>query len=150
MAGRLSTAPSHAKGYELIGDDDETAPPPTRLPGRSYRTVIIAFLTCVIICLGFKLVSDNAFSLRVTSSQLLAASDCPCTPSKVPQYFDTTAGLWAVPTATGKAPFLAQTRTFDPTATYVPNAPLQTSIPIEGMGAEDRSIFNMMGFVFTF
>ena len=38
-------------------------------------------------------------------------------------------------------------RTFDPTATYVPNAPLQTAIPVDGMGSENRSIFQMMGCV---
>jgi hypothetical protein len=40
---------------------------------------------------------------------------------------------------------MAQTRIFNPTATYVPNEPLQTSIPIQGMGAGNESIFKMMG-----
>lgn len=42
---------------------------------------------------------------------------------------------------------MAQTRTFEPTATYVPNEPLQTAIPIEGMGEKDESIFKMMGYL---
>jgi hypothetical protein len=42
---------------------------------------------------------------------------------------------------------MAQTRTFDPEATYVPNAPLQTSVPIDGMTAANRSIFNLMGYL---
>ncbi|KAK0618463.1 acid phosphatase [Bombardia bombarda] len=74
--------------------------------------------------------------------------DCPCRPSAdVPQYFQTSPELWAGPTATGRAPFLAQTRTFDHAATYVPNAPLQTSLPIQGMAPQNESIFDMMGFL---
>jgi hypothetical protein len=42
---------------------------------------------------------------------------------------------------------MAQTRTFDPEATYVPNAPLQTSVPIDGMDSANRSIFQMMGYL---
>lgn len=81
----------------------------------------------------------------------------------VPQYFQTSPELWYVltpfpsflvclltrfgragPTATGKAPFMAQTRTFE--GTYVPNAPLQTAVPVVGGGDEGRkSIFEMMG-----
>lgn len=62
----------------------------------------------------------------------------------VPQYFQTSPELWAGPTATGKAPFMAQTRVV-PTGTYVPNQPLQTQVPIEGMTSQNESIFNMMG-----
>jgi hypothetical protein len=40
---------------------------------------------------------------------------------------------------------LAQTRVFDPAATYVPNEPLQTSIPIDGRKPGNDSIFKMMG-----
>ena len=42
---------------------------------------------------------------------------------------------------------MAQTRALDPTATFVPNEPLQTSIPIKGMKDGDDSIFRMMGFL---
>lgn len=106
------------------------------------------------------------------SSSPLAGSDgngdCPCaptptTPTKVPQYFQTEPELWAGPTRTGKAPFLAQTRTWPvadatgtgtgtlppPTAgaTYVPNEPLQTAIPVEGMREGDPPIFALMGYL---
>jgi hypothetical protein len=40
---------------------------------------------------------------------------------------------------------MAQTHVFEPTATFVPNDPLQTSIPIEGMKEGNQSIFKMMG-----
>lgn len=42
---------------------------------------------------------------------------------------------------------MAQTRVIDGTATYVPNEPLQTSIPIEGMQQGNDSIFKMMGYL---
>jgi hypothetical protein len=66
----------------------------------------------------------------------------------VPQYFQTTPELWAGPTATGKAAFMAQTRVV-PTGTvaFVPNAPLQTQVPIEGMTSQNESIFKLMGYL---
>lgn len=68
------------------------------------------------------------------------------TSAKVPQYFQTTPELWAGPTATGRAPFLAQTNavSFDSTATFVPNTPLETAIPIVGQ-QQNQSIFHLMG-----
>ena len=50
------------------------------------------------------------------------------------------------PTATGAAPFLAQTNPapFAGQATYVPNAPLETSEPIKG-APQGKSIFQKMG-----
>lgn len=74
-------------------------------------------------------------------------SSCPCAPSRVPQYFQTSPELWAGPTATGVPAFMAQTRVIDATATYVPNEPLQTSIPIEGMQQGNESIFRNMGYL---
>lgn len=74
------------------------------------------------------------------------AKPCPCPPasstSSVPQYFQTSPGLWAGPTATGRAPFLAQTRAWE--GEYVPNAPLQTQVPFRG------DIFGGMGWVIFF
>lgn len=64
----------------------------------------------------------------------------------VPQYFQTSPELWAGPTATGKAAFMAQTRVV-PTGTFVPNHPLQTQVPIQGMTAQNESIFNLMGYL---
>jgi hypothetical protein len=73
---------------------------------------------------------------------------CPCDePQDVPQYFQTSPELWAGPTATGKAPFMAQTVTFNPTATYVPNEPLRTAIPVDGMTDTDPGIFKLMGYL---
>ncbi|KAG9257813.1 histidine phosphatase superfamily [Emericellopsis atlantica] len=76
-----------------------------------------------------------------------AGHGCDCSGPKPPQYFQTSPELWPGPTATGRAAFMAQTRVFEPTATFVPNEPLQTSIPIEGMQQGNESIFQMMGFL---
>lgn len=48
--------------------------------------------------------------------------------SDMPDYFQTNPGPWTGPTKTGAAPFLAQTNavSFAPTATFVPNEPLES------------------------
>ncbi|KAI9757524.1 MAG: hypothetical protein M4579_003437 [Chaenotheca gracillima] len=63
-----------------------------------------------------------------------------------PQYFQTSPELYAGPTATGAAPFLAQTNPapFGPSRTYVPNTPLQTAEPIQG-NTKNQNIFELMG-----
>ncbi|EGY21722.1 3-phytase A [Verticillium dahliae VdLs.17] len=68
------------------------------------------------------------------------------TSADVPQHFQTSPQLWAGPTATGRAPFLAQTRLV-PTGSFVPNSPLQTAMPIEGMAAQDEGLFKLMGYL---
>ncbi|KAB8302460.1 hypothetical protein EYC80_005868 [Monilinia laxa] len=83
----------------------------------------------------------------VTSSALLPEKQPSSTSTtNVPQYFQTTPELWAGPTATGRAPFLAQTNpvSFAPTVTFVPNSPLETAQPIVGQG-HNESIFQLMG-----
>lgn len=99
---------------------------------------------CLILLFASNLYLALPYFLPSRSS---SGNDCPCRPSKVPQYFQTSPQLWAGPTATGKPAFLAQTRAFDPTQTFVPNEPLQTAIPIEGMKDENESIFHMMGYL---
>lgn len=68
------------------------------------------------------------------------------TSGKVPQYFQTSPELWAGPTATGRAPNLAQTNpvSFAPSVTFVPNNPLETAMPIVG-AQQNESIFQLMG-----
>lgn len=86
----------------------------------------------------------SAQNARLPSAQ--EGSNCPEKPTKVPQYFQTSPELWAGPTATGRAPFLAQTNpvSFAPTATFVPNTPLETAEPIAGQ-SRNQSIFQLMG-----
>lgn len=99
------------------------------------------------------LVSASLLQLYATTNRLTfrpppsAEGACNCSSSPdVPQYFQTSPELWAGPTATGRAPFLAQTNPvfFTPTATFVPNDPLETGEPIIGQ-AQNDSIFHLMG-----
>ncbi|KAH8890844.1 phosphoglycerate mutase-like protein [Thozetella sp. PMI_491] len=147
MAGKPSI-----RDYEPVGqieDGPDAGSTPMRQPASGPKRTPNLFVVAVgAIGLGLPLVAAGLFFW--TSERLAhqkAIGDCPCLPSDVPQYFQTSPELWAGPTPTGKQPFLAQTRTFNPTATYVPNAPLQTSIPIEGMGSGNQSIFEMMGYL---
>lgn len=61
--------------------------------------------------------------------------------SSVPDYFQTSPQIWAGPTATGKAPFLAQTD-----VATAPSTPLQTGVPIIG-NSQNQSIFEHMGYL---
>jgi hypothetical protein len=164
-------------GYQPVGQNEdgtssESSPqynqhPNPHFPGngaskRSYKTFALAFLTSLILCLGLGLATGDGslFGIRRPgaecgqpwwdSEQSAASNECPCRVKDVPQYFETEIPQWRGPTATGKAPFLAQTMTFDPTATYEPNAPLRTAIPIEGMSSQNTSIFQMLGYVDVF
>lgn len=65
----------------------------------------------------------------------------------VPDYFQTTPEVFAGPTITASiAPFLAQTNPapFGQEASFVPNAPLETALPIAG-NTNQSSIFQLMG-----
>lgn len=147
---------SDSTGYELVHQDEEDTatgdlpkssmqPMPLLRHHRTdqrHRISTIFLAACVVILLATTLYLSLPYSF---TSRL--PDSCPCRPPDVPQYFQTSPQLWAGPTATGAAAFLAQTRTFDPEATYVPNAPLQTSVPIEGAKEGNRSIFEMMGYL---
>lgn len=112
-----------------------------------FRNATYVLSVLLIILLASNLYTALPYSFHSGRGQLGSGSDgCPGSGPPPPQYFRTSPALWAGPTATGPPAFLAQTRVFDPAATYVPNEPLQTSIPIEGRKSEnDSSIFKMMG-----
>ncbi|PSS03648.1 3-phytase A precursor [Coniella lustricola] len=153
----LSLQPKEARGYQLVHDDDTddhyglpstpVEPVPygssRSFPRFSLRTTIISLTSAVLVIVAFNLVLSPGSSRHHSSDEC----DCPRPTTTVPQYFQTTPELWAGPTATGAPAFLAQTRTFDPTATFVPNQPLQTAVPVDGMGSANESIFQMMGYL---
>jgi len=161
MLDRPSTKPPARRDYQLVAEENESdderdegvekesrpdlplQPSPSESPRRRrLRFAIVAFIACAAVVVGLKVASDKGVSLRMGSA---GVEDCSCRARPdVPQYFQTSPQLWAGPTATGKAPFLAQTRTFDPTA-YTPNGPLQTAIPVQGMKSSNESIFKLMG-----
>ncbi|KZL87955.1 histidine acid phosphatase [Colletotrichum incanum] len=142
--------PSHTAGFFDVDLGGGIASAPS---SRRRATVAIALALAVVGCmlafvvLGFAW--DNGGVRRGPGAldNLKNLDDCPCRPDDdVPQYFRTSPELWAGPTATGRPAFMAQTRVL-PTGTFVPNQPLQTDIPIEGMGSKNESIFNMMGYL---
>lgn len=160
----LKLKPKEARGYTLVQGDDSlddrevSSTPAEPLPYQTYpprrffhslnlKTVLIGILSALLVLVSFNLAFGPSTSKHHGSGSDMG-SGCDCKPTAtVPQYFQTSPELWAGPTATGAPAFLAQTRTFDPTATFVPNQPLQTAIPIEGMGAQNESIFQMMGYL---
>ncbi|KAF4988262.1 hypothetical protein FGRMN_9866 [Fusarium graminum] len=142
-----SKAAPGSSGYQPVHQDEldgEHPAPPVipRGPIRAYRSTVLLLSALVVILMGANLY----LSLPLAFSGSRSGS-CPGAPHRVPQYFQTSPELWAGVTATGKPAFMAQTHAFEPTATFVPNDPLQTSIPIEGMKEGNRSIFQMMGYL---
>ncbi|KAI9171429.1 3-phytase A [Paramyrothecium foliicola] len=149
--------PSHSRvdssGYQLVNQNealDADAGPsfpltPPLIPDRRYKTLTFILSACLVLLLAFNVFLSLPYFLPGSGS-----GPCRGSTQHVPQYFQTSPELWPGPTATGQAPFMAQTRTFDPAKTYVPNEPLQTAIPIEGMQEGDRSIFQMMGFLSSY
>lgn len=111
-------------------------------PAGRYRMIAMASCIVILVAANLYLSLPYAFSTHGYHND-----NCPVPPEDVPQYFRTSPNLWPGPTATGAPAFLAQTRMFDPTATFVPNEPLQTSMPIEGMKSGNESIFRMMAFL---
>lgn len=113
-----------------------------RGPNRPYRNLVIVLSGLVVVLLGANLYLTLPWAFGGSAS-----ASCPCSPSDVPQYFQTSPELWAGATATGKPAFMAQTRVFDPTNTFVPNEPLQTAIPVVGQKEGNESIFHNMGYL---
>lgn len=118
-------------------------PPRPSKAEQRWRLATYILSVLVVVLLGLVVFLSLPLSFRRKPND----DPCPCRPKHVPQYFQTSPELWPGPTATGRAPFMAQSRTLNPTATYVPNDPLQTSLPIEGMASGNESIFRMMGFL---
>lgn len=115
--------------------------------GINIKTILIGIISALLILVALNLAFGPASPGHHRESSLADNCDCAKPTTTVPQYFQTTPELWAGPTATGAQAFLAQTRTFDPTASFVPNQPLQTAIPIQGAGSNNESIFQMMGYL---
>lgn len=137
---------------EATEDDDEAdaeigKSPPEPLVRHSHDLRFRNATYVLSVLLVILLASNLYFTLPYSFSGPASDDDCPCSQPRPPQYFQTSPQLWPGPTATGRPAFMAQTRAFDPTGTYVPNEPLQTSIPIEGMKSGNDSIFKMMGYL---
>ncbi|KAF7553288.1 hypothetical protein G7046_g7149 [Stylonectria norvegica] len=139
---RSRHARGESSGYQLVPKEEGQESVPNMLPrnaNRPYRTLTLILAGFVVLLL--------ASNVYLTLPYAFSGSRSGCSPPRVPQYFQTSPELWAGPTATGRPAFMAQTRAFNPTATFVPNEPLQTSIPIVGQKKGDQSIFKLMGFL---
>lgn len=154
-------APNTESAYELVDQHDayqepeleDTPPPKPRYhrsaSRRTIKAVAVVIAACFVVFVVFQIISNDAID-RFRKAMAGAGNgidDCPCRPSNVPQHFQTRPQLWPGPTLTGQPAFLAQTVAFKPSETYVPNEPLVTSIPIQGMTSQNQSIFNMMGYL---
>ncbi|KAH7256949.1 histidine phosphatase superfamily [Fusarium tricinctum] len=153
-SGILKSKPAPgSSGYQPVHQDERDGrdegyggphvqPITPRGPIRAYRNTVLILSGLVVVLMGTNLYLSLPLAFSGSGS-----GSCPGDPPRVPQYFQTSPELWAGVTATGKPAFMAQTHAFEPTATFVPNDPLQTSIPIEGMKEGNRSIFQMMGYL---
>ena len=147
---------SNTTGEESEDDKEETTDPKSQLldsppfyglPKQASskftrRNTVIMLTSAFVLILGLvALVRASWFERRATSSEC----DCAST-TTVPQYFQTTPEIFAGPTATGRAPFLAASNPapFGPAGTFVANAPLETALPIVG-NTQNQSIFHLVG-----
>ncbi|KAK4449285.1 histidine phosphatase superfamily [Podospora aff. communis PSN243] len=129
---------------DAIQRDTQTIRGTTRKT-RRWMTFALAFTLALTLCLALNYVTGNTSSFH-SPNRHLSNTTCSCSPTpSVPQYFQTTPELWAGPTPTGNAAFLAQTRTWQ--GDYIPNSPLQTAVPIPGSEPNQKSIFQMMGYL---
>lgn len=121
------------------------------------RKAIIIVVGCFVLFSSYILLFNRVVALTLANTAGEATlpyvhkDHHPEDSTRVPDYFQTTPELWPGPTATGKAPFLAETNpvSFAATATYVPNTPLETAEPIVGQG-RNQTIFKLMGHVSSY
>jgi hypothetical protein len=114
---------------------------------RNFIKAWIVLATLLIVYLLYIMIAAKGVALALTGGAIAAVSPVSGqSTGKVPDYFQTSPELYAGPTATGRAPFLAETNpvSFAPTVTFVPNAPLETAEPIIG-ATQNQSIFQLMG-----
>ncbi|KAL7900654.1 hypothetical protein HDV63DRAFT_369265 [Trichoderma sp. SZMC 28014] len=111
---------------------------------RRYSTTIIALVETLVVLLASNLYLSLPYFFPGCGS-----NSCPCRPSKVPQYFQTSPNLWPRPTTNDQRPTATPhfSTTFNPTATFMPNEPLQTAIPVKGMKPGNDTIFKMTGYL---
>lgn len=116
-----------------------------------FTKAIIVVFSCLVIYVTCDMLMSKLAVISIAAGRHLstqAGEADSAAKHTVPQYFQTSPELWAGPTATGRAPFLAQTNavSFGPSATYVPNQPLETAMPIVG-NTQNQSIFQHMGYL---
>ncbi len=123
---------------------------PLGKPKRSLRErwtflgqVVLFVLIIVQFCMLYRSYTSKT-TCSIPSPGPLRKDDSTST-TRQPDYYQTSPELWAGPTPTGPAAFLAQTNPapFSST-TYIPNAPLETQVPVKG-NIENGNIFQLHG-----
>jgi hypothetical protein len=142
---------------KMASDNFDSLPLQKSLTPRTQQALkkafLVAFSGVVLYCTYNILFNDVLMLARATKGGQLesgkVSSNCECEggTTTVPQYFQT-GTAWSGPTATGPAPFLAQSNpaSFAVTQTFVPNTPLETAVPVVG-GSPNGSIFHLMGYL---
>ena len=111
-------------------------------PSHTIRQAAVMLFSFFISALGFVALARASWLERRAG---IATSESSST-TTVPQYFQTSPEIFAGPTATGRVPFLAASNPapFGASRSFVPNAPLETALPIVG-NTQNASIFRLMG-----
>ena len=128
-------------------DEDDSADPQGQIsqpskPPQTRSLAAVMLFSLLVLILGLAALARAAWFERRAGT---VTSDSSST-TTVPQYFQTTPEIFAGPTATGRAPFLAASNPapFGASRTFVANAPLETALPIVG-NTQNASIFHLMG-----
>lgn len=137
VRGSLQTGPR----YELAFPVGARAAIKHRIPSRILFSVqIVLFLGSVMLFIMLY----RSFAWAAAAGYVYAAVvDKKVTTTSDPLYFQTTPEFMPGPTATGEAPFLAETNPAPFLGTsYIPNSPLETQVPIAG-NTNDGNIFQV-------
>jgi len=146
----VSIIPSQYLSLKTEEEDDTAqegrtspAPPPSpKEPPRITRSSTIKMLFYSFVAL----LGLIAFTGAAVLENRQASSTKAVSSAAAPGPFQTSPELFAGPTATGRAPFLAETNPapFGASRSFVPNTPLETALPIVG-NTQNASIFQLMG-----
>ena len=112
------------------------------VPPQSRRLTAMILFSLFVLIVGLVALARAAWVERRGG---VPTSACSST-TTVPQHFQTTPQIFAGPTATGEAPFLAANdpAPFGASRSFVANAPLETAVPITG-NTQNASVFRSMG-----
>ncbi|KAG9248531.1 acid phosphatase [Calycina marina] len=149
MAASLERESWQYKGIGASQEDATHSPSSKTANSRFWNVLMKAamiILTGILLWVSYSILANRIMLMMLARVMLPGSHNCSHTSTKVPQYFQTYPELWAGPTATGRAPFLAQTNpvSFAATATFVPTNPLETAVPVVGQN-QNESIFHLMG-----
>jgi hypothetical protein len=89
-------------------EDEKSAWQRSSKVSQGLKNSLLFFGICLVFACTFSMLSNSLLGI-VDFGGGEYSKNCTSHSTKVPQYFQTSPELWAGPTATGRAPFLAQT-----------------------------------------